>query len=122
MLAINLQQFQAMWLLCVPHVDANNSILPFSCVQHTSNAKKAFRRVLLLIICCRRWRAHTEAHVGSLGLTVVSFFTTTIDCLTNSYHDMALVEMKSRWQLLLHSLQQRSDGVGKFCHGISVFC
>ena len=100
------------------------SILPFpicpvqSC---SSNAKRAFRRCVLVVISSLRWRACCRAKVGChwVGISVVHFFATIIERSTLSFTAVDCGVMQAMWSKMVAQLTLENSRLASYTCGIS---
>jgi alpha-tubulin suppressor-like RCC1 family protein len=114
---------RSMILLCIPALEPNHGLLGTRSVAPSllSSPKKAFRRAVLLIICCKRWQAATLVRASSVGLVVVAFFNSVVDCVTDNFNDPLLENVQSRWKLILSNLSYRAEDSSKLYRGLMSF-
>jgi alpha-tubulin suppressor-like RCC1 family protein len=114
---------RSMVLMCIPSVESNNPLLstPVTMLVTYSRAKRALRRAVLVILCCKRWQAATSVKASSVGLVVVSFFNSIVECVTDSFSDSNKSNAQARWGLIVSSLNYAAEDASRLCLGLNLF-
>lgn len=69
----------------INYIDMNFNITAPSSSSMQSKAKKAFRRVILVIVSLNRWKKHCSKSLSSLAADIVNFYSTVLEIVQNKF-------------------------------------
>ena len=80
----------------------------------------AFRRAMLLIICCSRWKACRKINLRKQGESVVDFFTTVLELLVFPAEEISAENVQVGWTQMIRGISQCVTASSSFANGLKI--